>query len=174
MYRNKLWLKTKYLTEKLLMREIADLCHVQRETISHWTKKFGITGRSPKVRHSGKWNGRWKGGRQFHKAFANGKGYILVPINGKRYREHRLFMEKDLGRKLLRSEIVHHKNGNSLNNNIENLQLFSSLTDHQRYEDTLNIFAKQILFGKNKPRNHTKLLSLFKKVLSRNGQVIST
>lgn len=174
MYRNKQWLENKYFGENLLIKEIAGLCNVQRETISRWFKKFGIRGRSASQRHKGKWNGRWKGGRQFHKAFINGAGYILVSVNGKRVREHRVVMSKLLNRELLRGEVVHHKDGNSLNNNIDNLQLFPSQTSHQRYEDALNTFAKQILFGSNKPKNHQKLLSLFSKILSKNGQSFPT
>jgi HNH endonuclease len=174
MYRNKQWLKTKYITEDLLMQDIADICGVQRQTISHWLKKFNISCRSHSERHKGRKNGRWKGGRQFHKAFKNGKGYIMITHNGKRRREHRVLMEKYLGRPLLRTEIIHHKDGNSLNNNLENLELFPSNSEHQRYEDALNIFAKQILFGSNKPLNHHELLSLFNKLLSKNGQDIST
>ena len=174
MYRNKQWLKNKYINKDLLMQDIADICNVQRQTISNWLKKFSIPCRSHSERHAGRLNGRWKGGRQFHKAFQSGKGYILIKHNGKRCREHRVLMEKHLKRQLLRSEVVHHKDGDSLNNNLENLQLFSSQSSHQRYEDILNIFAKQVLFGSHKLSNHQELLSLFKKLLSKNGQDIST
>lgn len=39
--------------------------------------------------------------------------------------EHRLIMEKCLGRKLLRNEIVHHKDEDKSNNKLENLEIMS-------------------------------------------------
>jgi len=46
--------------------------------------------------------------------------------------EHRLIMEYFLGRTLGKDEIVHHKDGNKLNNKIENLELMSR-ADHTAY-----------------------------------------
>lgn len=43
---------------------------------------------------------------------------------------HRLVMEEYLGRYLLPKEVVHHIDGNPVNNNIENLELFSSNSEH--------------------------------------------
>lgn len=168
MYRNKQWLKTKYFDERLLMTEIAILCNVQRQTISRWFKRFGFKARSDSERHMDKWNGRWKGGR-YKRKHTKDRYIIILRKNGKPVREHRFIMEQKLGRKLSSEEVVHHLDGNSLNNNPDNLLLFPSRVEHQRYEDTLNSFAKQILFSKYKPSNHQELLSLFNKILSKNG-----
>ena len=49
--------------------------------------------------------------------------YKSVSIDGKVYKEHRLIMEKALGRKLDQTEAVHHIDDNGLNNDLANLQV---------------------------------------------------
>lgn len=50
-------------------------------------------------------------------------GYKLVSFKGKTVMEHRLIMEKFLGRRLKRNETVHHGPLGRSNNSIENLSL---------------------------------------------------
>lgn len=69
-------------------------------------------------------NPTWKGGRYE----SNGYTFVYVPdhpnpTNGAYVQEHRLVMERELGRYLEPHEIVHHKDGNKQNNDPSNLEL---------------------------------------------------
>jgi hypothetical protein len=82
---------------------------------------------------SGKNNGMYKGGR-----IASGAGYIKIlmpehPNANKRYvLEHHLVIEKQIGRYLIKGEVVHHKNEIKNDNRIENLQLMTR-QEHDRH-----------------------------------------
>lgn len=83
---------------------------------------------------------RWRGGRKVRK-----DGYVLVvasddhpypadmtPSGTKYVLEHRLVMERALGRYLEPGEVVHHVDENPSNNALENLRLFASQGEHVR------------------------------------------
>jgi endogenous inhibitor of DNA gyrase (YacG/DUF329 family) len=96
----------------------------------------------------------WKGGVTHFKRkglYANFKiKYLKCPEDFKEMSrkdgyvmEHRIVMALFLNRVLLRTEVVHHIDHNPENNNISNLMLFSSNSEHKKYENRNPINKKQ-------------------------------
>ena len=88
-----------------------------------------------KNRFKGNKNPAWKNGRRITKF-----GYIMIykpnhPFanNHKCVFEHRLVMEKHIGRYLKSNEIVHHVNGKNGDNRIANLLLFNNQSKHAKH-----------------------------------------
>lgn len=89
----------------------------------------------------------WKGGRSIQKGYVYLSGYEGHPsANGSgNVREHTIVMEQMIGRRLLKGESVHHKNGNRSDNRPANLELWSKFQPAgQRVEDKLE-WALEIL-----------------------------
>ena len=63
-------------------------------------------------------------------------GYVLIKDKSGWLVEHRVAMEKKLGRKMLKGESVHHKNGIKHDNSPDNLELWvSNIVKGQRATD---------------------------------------
>jgi uncharacterized protein (DUF1330 family) len=100
--------------------------------------------------YSGKKHPLWKGGRN-----KIGGGYIVVYIPNHPFardnyvREHRLVVEKYLGRYLLPTEPVHHL-GKKDNNLPQMLMAFISNSAHQKFENNKKVKPEEIIFDGRK------------------------
>lgn len=114
---------------------------------------IGIYERTEKYRKSctGENNSNWKGG-----IIKKALGYVGVKSPSHPFRdkagyvlEHRLVMEKHLGRFLSKNEIVHHLNHDKRDNRIKNLVLISSQSEHAK----MHKFGKEIIGNRFRGEN---------------------
>ncbi len=160
---NRDWIESE--VQKKPLRQIAEEVGCSYGAIQYTIKKFGITVPQRVTHRWGKEqteatkkalrekypNGRygkdaanWKGGRT-----RGGKGYTYIfnPDHPKATRrgyvmEHRLVMEKKLGRYLTDNEVVHHKNGIIDDNKIENLEVCTRKQHFQHHFDAVKEVAR--------------------------------
>jgi len=116
---------------------IGEQLGVRAVQISKVCKKHGIKCQRTGPR-AGAGHPEWKGGRVIEKktgaVLIYSPGHPCQRKNTKYIYEHRLVMEQHLGRYLRPDEVVHHKNKNTSDNRIENLELFASNSEHLRKE----------------------------------------
>jgi predicted transcriptional regulator len=120
--------------DKLTQVRVAQILGVNRATVERACKLHGLLTQRTGPR-SGREHTGWKGG----KILLGGYYYIYSPdhpnaTKQKRVAEHRLVMESKLGRYLLRTEVVHHRNGVPTDNRPENLEVFQSNAEHLKHE----------------------------------------
>jgi hypothetical protein len=124
-------LKKLYEEEGLTVQQIGDRLGVSGKVANKACRRAGC-----KMRRRGPKNGPehtgWKGGLTIDKS-----GYILrhcpshPNCNKSGYiRDHRLVMERKLGRYLGPKEVVHHIDGDPANNHPDNLEVFESNGKH--------------------------------------------
>lgn len=77
---------------------------------------------TPPGSQTGEKSSSWKGGR-----FQSSIGYemVLLEGQGKYTTAQKAIMEKTLGRKLRPGEVVHHRDGDKMNNDVSNLEVMS-------------------------------------------------
>ena len=105
------------------------------------SKRCGYDLGNTKRGSKGEKNGNWKGGVRSHSG-----GYIrqYVPDRG-HLLQHRVVMEQMLGRELLPTEQVHHKNGIRHDNRPENLELWCKRQPPGQRVSDLVKFAHEII-----------------------------
>jgi predicted DNA-binding protein YlxM (UPF0122 family) len=131
---DKAWLKKKYVDERKSCKAIGDIVGCWPGTVQGHLVNYGIerrsknTGTGPNANH-------WQGGRPIFQGYQ----YVYAPDHPRATKtrpyvqEHRLVMEEQIGRHLESHEVVHHKDGNKLNNDASNLVIKSRakhLSDH--------------------------------------------
>ena len=136
-----------YVQEQLSTREIADrVGHPKHTTVADALRRLGIPVRSDPRRRltersrrklsatsSSEGNARWNGGTTFDGRYrlVLARGHSNANTHGYVY-GHRPVMSRHLGRPLLRSEIVHHRNLVRTDNRLVNLELFTDSAVHSR------------------------------------------
>lgn len=134
-------LKIYYLDRKLSCEKIRKMYPpLTKNTIQNLIHKHGFKMRKitdyemPK----GQQSHRWRGGRIVI------DGYVYIGTGKKRRGEHRIVMEKIIGRNLSTNEHVHHLNGVRHDNRPENLCVMSKAEHHREGRTLANIQAARI------------------------------
>lgn len=153
--------------KKLTYKQVADFFNVTPERIGNfrvryklpkrgWANGHPMIGRSHKSWNKGNFGHKshcWRGGKHI-----TSQGYIgiycpnhpSIKLSNAIYvGEHRLVMEKKIGRFLNHNEHIHHINGEKTDNRIENLEIVTASNHIKKHSDLLfkvgHIFHSRLL-----------------------------
>lgn len=122
-------------------RDVMAETGLKKSTVNNYLRKYGI--RLKTERYRGEKSKMWKGGSFVRKSGNSKYRYVAThrDSEGKlQYkREHILVMEQHIGRPLKDNEVVHHVDGNGLNNSVDNLVLMTK-AQHNRFHILLSCF----------------------------------
>lgn len=122
--------------QKLQQWKAAEMLGVSIDFVNRACKRLGLETQTTGPRRGAQHPG-WKGGSKIVKGYR----YIYCPdhpfaAKNRYVAEHRLVMERSLRRYLLPGEVVHHIDGNPLNNRPNNLAAFQTNAAHLKHELT--------------------------------------
>src|SRR3990167_8998836 len=131
------WKKTKFCSKECYGKNLIGKPS-KRKGLKHSSEtllKITEANRKNGLKHRGEYHHSWKGGK-----IRTNRGYVYILSPNHPYREHhnyvaehRLTMEKHLGRYLKPQEKVHHINNIKDDNRIENLMLFTKNGYHSAF-----------------------------------------
>jgi len=158
--RDLVWLENEFITKERTTGEIATELNVSRGAVQNALRYIDIELRKKKGDRFGEKAPNWHGGRRLtaggyiyskadHHPNCTIEGYVM---------EHRLIMEEKLGRLLSKEEIVHHKNGDKIDNRIENLELVSDQGQHTKDHFERSNITEQAVIERDSAVNKVKEL----------------